>query len=267
MKKSRAVSNTAHPEGEKPSPFRIKLLGILLVLTAFLLPLKLGTLASMTEAAGFFPADRLDYWHITWPAHAFGIISGILLLLSCILTGGACGRKLPALFTGLWSGGILLAVLPGVFAPGAEANFAFVEFANFAGIAAWTLAVWHLHCAAPQWTKRMAAAFMTGALITAVNGYYQYFFGFAEMQEFVRKQLESGIQQGIRILHQQQRRRQSQGIEAIRAATQQIAAQPHQAHHHLGVPHWNIPLRCPCGFLLDVSLICAPSLLYLTVFT
>ena len=194
MKKSRAVSNTEHPEGEKPSSFRIKLLGILLVLTAFLLPLKLGTLASMTEAAGFFPAVRLDYWHITWPAHAFGIISGILLLLSCILTGGACGRKLPALFTGLWSGGVLLAVLPGVFAPGAEANFAFVEFANFAGIAAWTLAVWHLHCAAPQWTKRMAAAFMTGALITAVNGYYQYFFGFAEMQEFVRKQLESGIQ-------------------------------------------------------------------------
>ena len=194
MKKNRAADIPNLPESAEHSPFRIKLLGILLVLCSFLLPLKLGTLASMSEAAGFFPTDWLDYWHITWPAHSFGIISGILLLLSCVLTGGACGKKLSALFAALWSSGMVLAVLPGVFAPGAEANFAFVEFANFAGIAAWTLAVWHLHCAAPQWTKRMAAAFMVGALITAANGYYQYFFGFAEMQEFAKAQAAAGIQ-------------------------------------------------------------------------
>ena len=152
MKKSRAANVQNLPESVEHSPFRLKLLGILLVFTAFLLPLKLGTLASMTEAAGFFPADWLDYWHITWPAHAFGIISGILLLLSSVLTGGVCGKRLPALFAGLWSVGMLLAVLPGVFAPGREINFAESEFSNFAGIAAWTLAVWHLHCAAPVWT-------------------------------------------------------------------------------------------------------------------
>ena len=194
MKKSRAANVQNLPEGVEHSPFRLKLLGILMVFTAFLLPLKLGTLASMTEAAGFFPADWLDYWHITWPAHAFGIISGILLLLTSILTGGACGKRLPALFAGLWSIGMLLAVLPGVFAPGREINFAEAEFSNFAGIAAWTLAVWHLHCAAPSWTKRMAAAFMLGVLITAVNGYYQYFFGFAEMKAFAEAQTAAGIQ-------------------------------------------------------------------------
>lgn len=194
MKKSRAANVRNLPESVEYSPFRLKLLGILLVFTAFLLPLKLGTLASMTEAAGFFPADWLDYWHITWPAHSFGIISGILLLLSSVLTGGACGKRLPAFFTGLWSIGMILAVLPGVFAPGREINFAEVEFANFAGIAAWTLAVWHLHCAAPSWTKHMAAAFMLGVLITAVNGYYQYFFGFAEMKAFAEAQTAAGIQ-------------------------------------------------------------------------
>ena len=175
-------------------PLKIRLCGILFVFSAFLLPLKLGTLASMSEAAGFFPDSWIDYWHITWPAHAFGVISGILLVVSVVLTGGACGKKWPLLFAALWSCGMLLAVLPGVFAPGREINFAFVEFANFAGIAAWTLAVWHLHCAAPQFTKRMAVAFMLGVMITALNGYYQYFFGFEEMKNFLQSQLDAGIQ-------------------------------------------------------------------------
>ena len=175
-------------------PLKIKLCGMLFVFSAFLLPLKWGTLASMSEAAGFFPESWIDYWYITWPAHSFGLWSGILLLLILISGGRASCRNIPALFALLWSAGLLLAVLPGMFAPGAEPNFAFVEFSNIAGIAAWSLAVWRFHCAAPQWTRRMAAAFMLGMLITAVNGYYQYFFGFEVMKEFLQSQLDSGIQ-------------------------------------------------------------------------
>lgn len=191
MKKSATEAAPAVGESE---PLKIRSCGLLFVLSAFLLPLKWGTLAAMPEAAGFFPEEWIDYWHITWTAHSFGVWSGILLLLVTVTTGGASGRKLPAWFAALWSAGLLLAVLPGVFAPGAEVNQAFAELANFAGIAAWVLAVWHLHCAAPQWTRRMAAAFMLGVLITAVNGFYQYFFGFEVLKEFLQKQIEAGIQ-------------------------------------------------------------------------
>ena len=32
------------------------------------------------------------------------------------------------------------------------------------------------------WGKRLAAAFLIGALVTACNGYWQYYFGFEEMK-------------------------------------------------------------------------------------
>lgn len=191
MKKT---SSDIQPEIPGSAPLKLKICGSLFVFSAFLLPLKWGTLASMSEAAGFFPEAWIDYWHITWAAHSFGLWSAILLLLALICTGTAVSGKTPARFALLWGCGMLLAVLPGVFSPGAEPNFAFTEFANFAGIAAWTLAVWHLHSAAPQWTRRMAAAFMLGVLITAVNGFYQYFFGFEVMKEFLQSQIEAGIQ-------------------------------------------------------------------------
>ena len=175
-------------------PLKIRLCGILFVFSAFLLPLKWGTLASMSEAAGFFPELWLDYLHITWAAHSFGLWSGIMLIAALIASGGRSCRKLDGVCVLLWSVGMLLAVLPGVFATGAEANFAFVEFSNIAGVSAWALAVWQFHCAAPQWTKRMAAAFMIGVIITALNGYYQYFFGFDVMKNFLKSQLEAGIQ-------------------------------------------------------------------------
>ena len=116
-----------------------------------------------------------------------------MLIAALIAAGGRSCRKLSGVCALLWSIGLLLAVLPGVFAPGAEVNFAFVEFSNIAGIAAWALAVWQFHCAAPQWTRRMAAAFMIGVIITAINGYYQYFFGFDVMKNFLQSQLEAGI--------------------------------------------------------------------------
>ena len=117
-----------------------------------------------------------------------------MLIAALIAAGGRSCRKLSGVCALLWSIGLLLAVLPGVFAPGAEVNFALVEFSNIAGIAAWALAVWQFHCAAPQWTRRMAAAFMIGVIITAINGYYQYFFGFDVMKNFLQSQLEAGIQ-------------------------------------------------------------------------
>lgn len=173
----------------------LTLCGIVMTLTAFLLPLKWGTLAAMTEAAGFFPEYVSDYLTITWPAHSFGIFSGIMLLIISIAVWNKTGKFNTAsgIFCTLWSAGLLLAVLPGYFASGADRDFAMGELANFAGIAAWCAACQLLLHASPHWGKKMAVALLAGTLITALNGFYQYFFGFAELKAFVEQQIADGV--------------------------------------------------------------------------
>ena len=175
------------------TPLSVRIVGVLMVLSAFLLPLKWGTLAAMTEAAGFFPENFVDYLHITWPAHSFGIWSGILLVAVLLLPGITFSLCSAGICMLLWSAGLLIAGLPGAFAAGADAEFALAEIANCAGVAAWTMAVWHFSRIAPKWARYMATAFFVGMIITALNGFYQYFFGFAEMRAFVDQQISEGI--------------------------------------------------------------------------
>ena len=176
------------------SGWRVKLPGVLLVVTALLLPLKWGTIAAMTEAAGFFPADVTAYFTITWAAHSFGIWSGLLLLITaCCLPYRGNLRNPGSVMTVLWSAGIVLAAAPGCLASGRDIDFAWGEFSNTAGIAAWALAVGLMHSADTRWLKRMAAALLVGVLITACYAYYQYFFGFDELKKFVAEQMAAGI--------------------------------------------------------------------------
>ena len=182
---------TPEPAVENKIFFRI--LGTVLTVSVFLLPLKWGTLAAMTEAAGFFPDSVSAYLTITWPAHSFGIWSSFLLLLTLGV------KKVPQLRSGsgilaaLWSAGIILASLPGVLNPGCDRTVAFAEIANFSGIAAWALTMWIFLANFPEWGRRMAAALLAGCAITAVNGFHQYLFGFDELREFINEQMANGI--------------------------------------------------------------------------
>lgn len=172
----------------------MKLFGALMVLTAFLLPLKWGTLAAMTEAAGFFPANWSDYITITWAAHSCWIWSGMLLAAALFcLPGNFSWRSPVGIMALLWSVTVIIAALPGCFAPGRDVDFAVGEFSNIAGIAAWSLAVGRLRETAPRWLGRMAAALLAGTLIAAIYGYYQYFWGFEELKSFIAKQIADGI--------------------------------------------------------------------------
>ena len=165
-----------------------------MVLTAFLLPLKWGTLAAMTEAAGFFPENWTDYLTITWPAHSFGVWSGVMLLITLFCLPHKRPLKSPSgIAMLLWSAGLLAAALPGAVVPGRDIDCVWAELSNVAGVAAWTMAVWQLQNADPKWFKRMAGALLAGVLIAGCYGYYQYFYGFAEMKSFIDKQLADGV--------------------------------------------------------------------------
>lgn len=189
----KSVENLSFPIGVPG--WRTGLPGILLTVTAFLLPLKWGTLATATEAAGFFPVDVTAYLTITWPAHSFGVWSAFLLLMTMSVL--PCRRwelRSPGMVTVLlWSVALTAAVLPGCLAAGRDVDFAWGELANTAGVAAWVLALGILQSVDPRWLKRSAAAFMTGVIIAACYGYYQYFFGFAELKAFLENQQADGI--------------------------------------------------------------------------
>ena len=166
-----------------------------MAVTAFLLPLKWGTIAAMTDAAGFFPENWFDYLTITWPAHSFGIWSGIMLLLVtfCLPQNNRL-KSASGIAMLLWSAGFLAAAIPGAVVPGRDVDFVWGEVSNTAGIAAWSAAVWQLQSVSPKWFKRMAGAMLAGVIIAGCYGYYQYFYGFDEMRAFIDKQLAEGIQ-------------------------------------------------------------------------
>ena len=87
--------------------------GWFVVLLAFLLPLKFGSLAVMPEAAGFFPEDWFSWIIINWPANSFGIFSGMALLAVLAAFGVPEFSTLRGITALLWCFALPLAGLVG----------------------------------------------------------------------------------------------------------------------------------------------------------
>ena len=110
------MNRTAEISGSAFHDFRellLKAAGWLLTVSAFLLPLKWGTLAAMSEAAGFFPEQWHDYLIITWPAHSMWVFGGILLMILLFAGPVPDLRSSGGIFALLWGVGLPAAVLPG----------------------------------------------------------------------------------------------------------------------------------------------------------
>ena len=167
--------------------------GYLIGLT-FLLPLKFGSLAVLPEATSFYPGDLFSWLIINWPAHSFGIFSGVALFAALVVfapgmrplrtSGGATAL--------LWSFGLVLVSLIG-WINAATIDYAVGETIHLAGIGAYVLAVrlWLRH--RPEERRWFCAALAAGACWLIYSGLSQYFVGFAETREFVEKQIAEGI--------------------------------------------------------------------------
>lgn len=179
-------------ENTRHAPLPERLTGLLIGMTAFLLPLKFGTLAVLPEAASYYPEELFAYLIISWPAHSFGILSGVLLLLSLAVfhplprTGTPAGKTIL-----LWGVGLPLAALPG-FLAAETSDYAVGEFSHVAGFAAYVWSAGAMLQRRPEWRNALLYAFATGALCTGISGLHQYFFGFREMRAFLAEQLAAG---------------------------------------------------------------------------
>ena len=167
--------------------------GYLIGLT-FLLPLKFGSLAVLPEATSFYPGDLFSWLIINWPAHLFGIFSGVALFAALVVfapgmrplrtSGGATAL--------LWSFGLVLVSLIG-WINAATIDYAVGETIHLAGIGAYVLAVRLWLRNRPEERRWFCAALAAGACWLIYSGLSQYFVGFAETREFVEKQIAEGI--------------------------------------------------------------------------
>ena len=168
--------------------------GSFIVLLAFLLPVKFGSLAVMPEAAGFFPGDFFSWAIINWPSSSFGIFSGLALLAALVSFGVpdfSTQRGVTAL---LWCFALPFAGWIG--AVNSSASFyAAGEISHLLSISAFCGAVWLMLANDPEgiWKKRLTAGLSFGVLLLCFSGLRQYFFGFAEMKEFIAAQQAKGI--------------------------------------------------------------------------
>lgn len=169
-----------------------------LLLLTLLLPLKFGTIAVMPEATAYFPESAMDYLIINWPAAAFGIASGIGLLLA----GLAFPRSLAAWQTAqwrlalLWSVGLTVLALPGFFRASTW-DFPFLQVAHFAGVGAYAAAIYLYLAADPEKNRRrLLLTLAVGTLILTYLGLEQYFWGFEQSRQYILNQEAQGIRVG-----------------------------------------------------------------------
>ena len=168
--------------------------GSIVVLLTFLLPVKFGTLAAMPEASGFFPEDWYSWLIINWPASSFGLFSGIALLLVLAAYGVPQISTLRGITGLLWTFSLPLAAAAGCINSPAP-FYAEGECCHLLGISAFCAAVWILldKDFSGIWKKGLYCALAGGVLLLSVSGLRQYFFGFAEMQEFIAAQQAKGV--------------------------------------------------------------------------
>ena len=168
--------------------------GWFVVLLAFLLPLKFGSLAVMPEAAGFFPEDWFSWIIINWPANSFGIFSGMALLAVLAAFGVPEFSTLRGITALLWCFALPLAGLVGAVNSTAP-FYSEGEIGHLLGISAFCGAVWPVLAEddAGVWKKRLTAGLAFGVFLLCIGGLRQFFFGFAEMKEFIAAQQEKGI--------------------------------------------------------------------------
>ena len=168
--------------------------GSFIVLLAFLLPVKFGSLAVMPEAAGFFPEDFFSWAIINWPSSSFGIFSGLALLAALVSFGVpdfSTKRGITAL---LWCFSLPLAGWVGAINSSVP-FYAEGEICHLLSVSAFCGAVWLMLANDPEevWKKRLTAGLAFGVLLLCFSGLRQYFFGFAEMKEFIADQQAKGI--------------------------------------------------------------------------
>ena len=168
-----------------------KLPAYLCALLLFLLPIKFGGLAVITDCGGFYPEFFSDWLWVTWPPHALAFFGSALLALTLFSAGAALPDRRTRIFAWAWTLLPALAALPGGIR--GEGLILLGELSLLLGCGSVILSVLLLSRAAPENRDLFAAAVFFGGAAAALSGWYQQLVGLEEMRRFAAEQYAAGI--------------------------------------------------------------------------
>jgi cytochrome bd-type quinol oxidase subunit 2 len=178
------------------------------VTITFLLPVKFGTMAGLPEITIFLPfSDIITAFIHIWPPVLFSFISGILLLLTLIITfpdndnrekqseKGFISEKMPTMnvIIPVCSIALLLGTIPG-FVNASVCDFPLIQILHFSGITAYACAVYIIIQKCPETKIFFLNAIAASTAVITLIGLQQYLFGFKETLKYIQQQeAETGI--------------------------------------------------------------------------
>jgi len=158
--------------------------GWLLVVTTFLLPLKLGGLTGVPETTPIYTSDAFVLTIITWPPLIMPLLAALLLLAALPLTGRPGLSRPGGIYVGLW---LLLTAVTFLGAVNASTrDFILIAIVSSLGFASLAFGVWLLPAQNSYWRNRLLWAITAGTVLTAVMGVQQYFSGFNDTLEYMK---------------------------------------------------------------------------------
>jgi len=167
-----------------------------LLLLTFLLPLKFGSAAVTPEMPMSYWTDPVAILVAAWPVLLFSLFSAVVLAL-CILMipkPQQANRELRC-YGWLWIL-VFLACLPG-WIYSTTWDFAAQNTAHLLGLLCWALALVRTLESDPAFSRRLIGALIAGLLVSVYSAFCQYFSGFEDTLNFVRKR---EVQLGVPLL-------------------------------------------------------------------
>ena len=164
----------------------------------FLLPLKFGGLAVMTEAGGFYPDNFTDWIFITWHPHAAAYIGTVMLFFALLENHGKLALR-QLIFVVSWVILPVLAVLPGMIR--GESVIALGEVSLLLGAGSFVAAAALMLHAHPERSWIFTGAIIAGGVAAAFYGWHQHLYSLDETRRFVQYQESIGIpvSEGMRL--------------------------------------------------------------------
>jgi O-antigen ligase len=161
---------------------------IFVFLTLILLPLKFGTLVGVPETTLLYPSSPMEFIIVSWPVPFFPIISGTLLVVTCIVLPFPPNFQSSFRISAIWA---LLAICSLIgFIHATVFDYAAYEIVHLFAIAAFGLTIFRLVDNNPSLKIWYISGIVVGVFISAYFGIYQLLWGFEETKEFAYEQLK-----------------------------------------------------------------------------
>ncbi len=161
--------------------------GLLLI---FILPLKFGTIVTISSISMTYWRDLLPLLISVWPVALFPFFAGVWLILTLLTVPKKKSCSADSLYAAGWLFLALIAIV-GTFHDRITVNYGMQMLSYLFGVVCIVCSASLLLDAKPEFKKHAAYAFSVGLVFSMFSGFYQYFYGY----RFLLDQLHESYRQ------------------------------------------------------------------------